>query len=76
MPNFVIILHPIPSSDMNSSQILSLLLPYALVGLCDHIRFHAPCPVVKRFEAMPIADERNCLYDTRNGVERLSAIGC
>lgn len=60
---------------MTSSRILPPLSPFSPITLREYILLQAPCLDVKRFQFMPMDCKRNCVYDTRNSVDRLSVVG-
>lgn len=62
-------------SNIISSVSLPSLSPLAPFGVCEYIRLHAACLVVKRIQCMSLDDERSWVYDNRNGVNHLSAVG-
>lgn len=57
---------------MASSEISSSFAPF---GLPEYIHLHARCLDFKRFQAISMDGKRNCVYDTRNGANRLSDVG-
>lgn len=60
---------------MLSSQILIPLSPFVPFGLREYILLHTVCFDVKRFQSMWMGGERNLVYDTLHGADRLWAAG-